>query len=79
MKWAPRLFSTLCLAHRLPPPSTHTHTPYTPTDNYYLLPFCRPDPEGRPRHKWGGLGEVLQGNELIDSQVGGRAWVGVGG
>jgi transmembrane 9 superfamily protein 3 len=39
------------------------------TYNYYLLPFCRPKPAERPRHKWGGLGEVLQGNELIDSQL----------
>lgn len=32
------------------------------------MPFCKPKAE-KPRHKWGGLGEVLQGNELIDSQV----------
>lgn len=38
------------------------------TYNYYLLPFCKPRAE-KPRHKWGGLGEVLQGNELIDSQT----------
>eukprot|EP00271_Cylindrocystis_brebissonii_P003027 TRINITY_DN1377_c0_g1_i1.p1 TRINITY_DN1377_c0_g1~~TRINITY_DN1377_c0_g1_i1.p1 ORF type:complete len:600 (+),score=132.97 TRINITY_DN1377_c0_g1_i1:226-2025(+) len=38
------------------------------TYNYYELPFCRPD-NGRPEHKWGGLGEVLEGNELIDSQM----------
>ncbi len=38
-------------------------------DNYYLLPFCKPRPVEKPRHKWGGLGEVLQGNELIDSQL----------
>lgn len=38
------------------------------TYNYYLLPFCKPKDE-KPRHKWGGLGEVLQGNELIDSQL----------
>jgi len=37
------------------------------TYNYYSLPFCRP--EGNPAHKWGGLGEVLGGNELIDSQI----------
>lgn len=37
------------------------------TYNYYLLPFCKPQPSEKPRHKWGGLGEVLQGNELIDS------------
>lgn len=37
------------------------------TYNYYSLPFCRPP--GDPAHKWGGLGEVLGGNELIDSQL----------
>nr|GEU77332.1 transmembrane 9 superfamily member 1 [Tanacetum cinerariifolium] len=36
------------------------------TYNYYSLPFCRRP--GKPGHKWGGLGEVLGGNELIDSQ-----------
>mmetsp|Transcript_40855 Transcript_40855/g.49586 ORF Transcript_40855/g.49586 Transcript_40855/m.49586 type:complete len:601 (-) Transcript_40855:774-2576(-) len=37
------------------------------TYNYYELPFCRPKAE-KGSHKWGGLGEVLEGNELIDSQ-----------
>ncbi|KAK9266604.1 hypothetical protein L1049_027299 [Liquidambar formosana] len=37
------------------------------TYNYYSLPFCRPS--GNAAHKWGGLGEVLGGNELIDSQI----------
>ncbi|CAA0827799.1 Transmembrane 9 superfamily member 1 [Striga hermonthica] len=37
------------------------------TYNYYSLPFCRAP--GNPAHKWGGLGEVLGGNELIDSQI----------
>ncbi|KAJ8436947.1 hypothetical protein Cgig2_017372 [Carnegiea gigantea] len=37
------------------------------TYNYYSLPFCRP--AGDPAHRWGGLGEVLGGNELIDSQL----------
>lgn len=37
------------------------------TYNYYSLPFCRRP--GNPGHKWGGLGEVLGGNELIDSQM----------
>ncbi|CAK8530165.1 unnamed protein product [Lathyrus sativus] len=37
------------------------------TYNYYSLPFCRPP--GDASHKWGGLGEVLGGNELIDSQI----------
>ncbi|GLU02951.1 hypothetical protein SLE2022_201800 [Rubroshorea leprosula] len=35
--------------------------------NFYSLPFCHPS--GNPAHKWGGLGEVLGGNELIDSQI----------
>ena len=39
------------------------------TYNYYYLPFCAPTEAGKPKHKWGGLGEVLQGNELIDSQL----------
>ena len=38
------------------------------TYNYYELPFCKPKEE-TPEHKWGGLGEVLVGNELIDSQL----------
>ncbi|GAB2291168.1 Transmembrane 9 super member 1 [Dionaea muscipula] len=37
------------------------------TYNYYSLPFCHR--EGNAVHKWGGLGEVLGGNELIDSQI----------
>ncbi|MBA0849840.1 hypothetical protein Goshw_021371 [Gossypium schwendimanii] len=37
------------------------------TYNYYSLPFCQPGTN--PAHKWGGLGEVLGGNELIDSQI----------
>ncbi|KAK9095838.1 hypothetical protein Sjap_021335 [Stephania japonica] len=37
------------------------------TYNYYSLPFCQPP--GNAGHKWGGLGEVLGGNELIDSQI----------
>ena len=37
------------------------------TYNYYSLPFCHPS--GHSAHKWGGLGEVLGGNELIDSQI----------
>ncbi|KAE8686757.1 Transmembrane 9 superfamily member 3 [Hibiscus syriacus] len=37
------------------------------TYNYYILPFCHPG--NNPAHKWGGLGEVLGGNELIDSEI----------
>ena len=39
------------------------------TYNYYYLPFCKPKQADKAVHKWGGLGEVLQGNELIDSQL----------
>lgn len=37
------------------------------TYNYYSLPFCHASENHV--HKWGGLGEVLGGNELIDSQI----------
>ncbi|XP_043712965.1 transmembrane 9 superfamily member 1-like [Telopea speciosissima] len=37
------------------------------TYNYYSLPFCQI--AANAAHKWGGLGEVLGGNELIDSQI----------
>lgn len=39
------------------------------TYNYYSLPFCHPSSSSTAAHKWGGLGEVLGGNELIDSQI----------
>ena len=39
------------------------------TYNYYYLPFCAPELDKKPQHKWGGLGEVLGGNQLIDSQL----------
>jgi len=39
------------------------------TYNYYSLPFCMPGKGPNARHKWGGLGEVLEGNELIDSEI----------
>ncbi|KAK9908535.1 hypothetical protein WJX75_009309 [Coccomyxa subellipsoidea] len=39
------------------------------TYNYYYLPFCKPKQADKAVHKWGGLGVVLQGNELIDSQL----------
>ncbi len=35
------------------------------TYNFYHLPLCRKP--GPIEHAWGGLGEVLQGNELINS------------
>ncbi|GLI65979.1 hypothetical protein VaNZ11_009666 [Volvox africanus] len=39
------------------------------TYNYYYLPFCKRHPTLKAQHSWGGLGEVLQGNELINSQL----------
>lgn len=39
------------------------------TYNYFYLPFCKADPSKDDEHSWGGLGEVLQGNELINSQL----------
>lgn len=37
------------------------------TYSYYSLPYCRPAADGD--HKWGGLGGVLGGNDLIDSRI----------
>jgi transmembrane 9 superfamily protein 3 len=37
------------------------------TYNYHRLPFCRVN--ASPKHKWGGLGEILQGNELVESDM----------
>jgi hypothetical protein len=39
------------------------------TYNYFYLPFCKHKPNQEDQHAWGGLGEVLQGNELINSQL----------
>jgi hypothetical protein len=39
------------------------------TYNYYSLPFCKSGKGAAATHKWGGLGEVLEGNELIDSEI----------
>eukprot|EP00798_Chlamydomonas_sp_ICE-L_P018861 gene18861-25414_t len=39
------------------------------TYNYHHLPFCKAQPGKKAEHSWGGLGEVLQGNELINSQL----------
>ena len=39
------------------------------TYNYFELPFCKARPGAKTEHKWGGLGEVLQGNELINSHI----------
>ena len=47
----------------------HPPVPALPADNYYYLPFCKPAGAQKATHKWGGLGEVLEGNQLIDSQI----------
>lgn len=39
------------------------------TYNYYYLPFCKPKSGVQMERSWGGLGETLQGNELINSQL----------
>jgi transmembrane 9 superfamily protein 3 len=39
------------------------------TYNYYYLPFCKPKSGVKMERSWGGLGETLQGNELINSQL----------
>jgi transmembrane 9 superfamily protein 3 len=39
------------------------------TYNFRKLPFCRPRPDEKPQREWGGLGEVLLGNQPEDSQV----------
>lgn len=43
----------------------------TLTFNYHALPYCRPAAaEGtKPAKRFGGLGEVLTGNDLLDSQL----------
>ena len=42
------------------------------TYNYYSLLFCHSSKNHT--HKWGGLGEFLGGNELIDSQTENKFW-----
>ncbi|CAD7698457.1 unnamed protein product [Ostreobium quekettii] len=37
------------------------------TYNYFYLPFCRPVPKSGKERNWGNLGEVLEGNELVNS------------
>ena len=67
MGWAGSCWSPVHLQIRAPL-LTHLAPLVPAADNYYLLPFCKPKGEAA-KHKWGGLGEVLQGNELIDSQL----------
>lgn len=37
------------------------------TYNFFALPFCSDDDLANVEHKWGGLGEVLEGNDLVNS------------
>ncbi|KAJ1621526.1 hypothetical protein T492DRAFT_1069239 [Pavlovales sp. CCMP2436] len=37
------------------------------TYNFFALPFCSDDDLSQVEHKWGGLGEVLEGNDLVNS------------
>lgn len=37
------------------------------TYNFFALPFCSDDDLSKVEHKWGGLGEVLEGNDLVNS------------
>jgi transmembrane 9 superfamily protein 3 len=39
------------------------------TYNYFDLPFCKAPKDLQPTHKNGGIGEVLEGNELINSNT----------
>lgn len=41
----------------------------TETYNYFYLPYCKAKPQLKDERRWGGLGEVLQGNELINSHI----------
>ena len=34
---------------------------------YFSLPFCTSKPVAELEHRWDGLGEVLEGNDLISS------------
>lgn len=37
------------------------------TYNFFALPFCSDEDLNLVEHKWGGLGEVLEGNDLVNS------------
>lgn len=37
--------------------------------SYYSLPFCRPESRLQPETRLGGLGEILEGNELQNSDL----------
>ena len=37
------------------------------TYSFYSIPFCQPNLGKELKHKWDGIGSILEGNELIDS------------
>ena len=37
------------------------------TYTYYALPFCKPEGDHHKKLKYAGLGEILEGNELVES------------
>ena len=39
------------------------------TYSYYALPFCKPDAQLEPATRIGGLGEILEGNDLQNSDI----------
>jgi hypothetical protein len=39
------------------------------TYSYYALPFCKPEEKLEPETRIGGLGEILEGNDLQNSDV----------
>jgi transmembrane 9 superfamily member 3 len=39
------------------------------TYSYYALPFCKPSKKLEPETRIGGLGEILEGNDLMNSDI----------
>lgn len=39
------------------------------TYSYYSLPFCRPAKEPQPSSKHSGIGQILEGNEFVNSGI----------
>mmetsp|Transcript_6218 Transcript_6218/g.9808 ORF Transcript_6218/g.9808 Transcript_6218/m.9808 type:complete len:604 (+) Transcript_6218:50-1861(+) len=39
------------------------------TYTYYTLPFCLPEGSAEPEQKYAGIGEILEGNELVHSSM----------
>ncbi len=61
------LFSSCSILHRVNKVGPYNNP--QETYNFYYLPFCKRFSDDKAEHSWGGLGEVLQGNELINSQI----------